>query len=563
MNDDGDRTSAPPRALRQLVDELRVEEAPTVDWDRLEAHLETKLDRAATSEPGDGSGVIGMLDVGAGDRLDASILEARGAEEDDERVGAAEILVPWDEDPAEDDAWKALRRPPALTSPTSGGASIPHPLAPHSVVPHPLVAAGRGAARVASPQAGSAPAGSPPAGSPPAGRSRGSRTTMVLGLVAAMASAAAGASLAARPAGVDSSAVTPVDLASVAVEPRLEGALDLASLRAGDVVEAVEGPVRFGRDGVLAWTLSAGGRVRVVAGVGRDELRHVLALEAGALDVDVVVPPGSGAEARSGEPVERFVIEVGDARVAVHGTQFRVVRSSQRIVVDVARGVVAVRGRLDAPGSGRRLEAPQRGAFALDGGDYRALPPREQGHDEQVAGASFDVDGGLSHPAAGGGTPARDVASRPGGSRGRDAMSSARRSEASPAPAGAPRDHVDGAPEDVSRGGRSEEQPGADGGAPGAVDPTATAWSSDRIRAEVVSCIVRSAAASSSEVRVTVSSQLVLDVDANGSARAVRFDPPIRPDLQACAQSVFGARFAPGNHRLVVPVEVVLEPSPR
>src|SRR5690606_32270766 len=43
----------------------------------------------------------------------------------------------------------------------------------------------------------------------------------------------------------------PVDLASVAVEPQLGDAFDLAGLRAGDVVEASEGPVSFGRAGVL------------------------------------------------------------------------------------------------------------------------------------------------------------------------------------------------------------------------------------------------------------------------------------------------------------------------
>lgn len=541
MNDDGDRTSAPPRALRQLVDELRAEEAAVPDWDRLEARLETALDREATPESVDVSGVVG-IEVGPGGRLDASILEAHGPEEDEDRRGSAEILVPWDEDPAEDEAWKALRRPPA------------------SPVTHPLVIAGRGAPRV------SPVAPSPAVSSASVGVARrGSRTTMVLGLVAAMMSAAAGAWLAARPGDANQAVGAPVDLASVAVEPRLEGALDLASLRAGDVVEAVEGPVRFGRGGVLSWTLSAGGRVRVVAGVGQDEPRHVLALEAGALDVDVVP-----LERPSTEPVERFVIEVDDASVAVHGTRFRVVRSSQGIVVDVTRGVVAVRGRLDAPGSGRRLEARQRGAFALDGGGYRALPPREQGSDEQVAGASFELDGDPSDRGASSlapGNAARGPRDHGEGSGASPSAGPPRAQEGAPAPApasteaGGARGNL--ARSDASRSAPSRAHPGARSDRPGAVDAAVTPWSSDRIRAEVVSCIVRSAAGSRSDVRVTVSSQLVLDVDASGAARAVRFDPPLRPDLQACAQSVFGARFAPGQHRLVVPVEVVLESSPR
>ncbi len=506
MSDDGDRSSAPPRALRRLVDELRAEEAPPPDWEQLEAQLSVLLDRDTADAASASSSV-----ERASTRARAT---AEGATED-ARTGAAEILVPWDDDPLEDEAWRSLRRPTLDDEPARA--------APREVRAEPRSVAG--------------------AGRLPASPARGRRPSLLVAgaFVAAVTSAAAGAWFAARPGGVHVVVAEPVDLASVALEPRLEGTLDLASLRAGDVVEAVEGPVRFGRDGVLAWTLSAGGRVRVVSGIGHEELRHVVALEAGALHVEVVPLDERGVVAERGAAApstqERFVVEVGDARVAVHGTEFHVVRSSQGIVVDVARGVVAVRRAVDAPGSGQRLEAPHRAAFAVDGTGYRELPARR-------ASARAEV-----------------------GAVGRDDAPVAARST----------DHASQSPDeqyaglsqqlDVTRGHGSGSAP-AHRPAPAtqdtpiaAVPPTAGAWTSERVRGEVISCIVRSAAARSSNVRVTVESRLVVDVAPDGLTRGLRFDPPLRPDFQACAQPVFGARFAPGTGRLLVPVEVVLEPS--
>lgn len=495
MIDDGDPTSAPPRALRLLVDELRAEEPPVLDWDRVESGLLARIEATSSQGPSrsieasgvDTSGVVDLLD--GAPRGDAAVAGG-GAER-------AEVLVPWDE---EDDAgWRSVRRPPsgeASTGAERGGSS--------------LEAARRG-------------------GAPPAVAGRGRRWAAAVAAIAA--AVAAGWALA------PSQAVTvaePVDLASVAREPRIEGALDLASLRGGDLVEATEGPVRFGRDGILTWTLSAGGRLRVVSGIGHEELRHVVALESGALDVEVV-PRDHASEAPPSTPAERFVVEVGGARVAVHGTAFRVVRSTQGIVVDVSRGVVAVGPRDGAPGSGHRLQAPERAAFGLDGRGYRTLPARSAdvaSTDERYAGASVELVG-----------TDRDRAESPG-------------------PLGDPLGGDPGAATTEPRPGASvAPAPGASGGGRGAGAPSAPAVSAatpDRIGAEVASCI-RRARAASADARVTVSSSLVVDVDATGAPRSVRFDPPIRPDLQACAQTVFGRRFAGAGH-VVVPIEVVLEP---
>lgn len=520
MNDEGDRTSAPPRALRRLVDELKASEPPALDWERMESRLLAQIDASSAAGAGDRpdavdtSGVVDLL--GAPPRTRERAVEPSPAS----TSSRAEVLVPWDDEPDEE-PWKAVRRPPAEVATPSGVDR-----------------------RRAAPAATSA---------------RGGR--WVAGLAAVAAVVAAGWAFA--PSQPVAPAV-PVDLAAVAREPRLEGALDLASLRGGDVVEASEGPVRFGREGVLAWTLSAGGRLRVVSGIGHEEPRHVVALDAGALDVEVVPVEATSNLDRAGDPVpaERFVVEVGGARVAVHGTAFRVVRSSQGIVVDVSRGVVAVGPREGAPGSGHRLEAPQRAAFGLDGRAYRALPPRAPDSmvradvastDERYAGASVEMSapGDVGAASLGPG----DVGARGAGS------ADARLAPGEVTPSAAGRPLASSAADDPdlasSPRGTGAVEPGSS--APASRDRSATAAASARlVGADVTSCI-RRAGAGSSDARVTVSSSLVVDVDGSGTARSVRFDPPIRPDLQACAQSVFQRRFAGAGH-LVVPIEVVLEP---
>ena len=491
MSDDGDPTSAPPRALRLLVDELRAEEPPAVDWDLMESRLLARIE-AEPSAGVEGSRAVGPSAVDTSGVVDL-LGGAPGHSSASPRSGTerAEVLVPWDDE--EDASWRSVRRPPVEAPPTRAlrrARDLP-------------LRRGRWAAAFAA---------------------------------IAVAAAAVWALAPSQALPV----AEPVDLASVAREPRIEGALDLASLRGGDLVEATEGPVRFGRDGVLTWTLSAGGRLRVVSGIGHEEPRHVVALEYGALDVEVV-PLEHAPAGPPSTPAERFVVEVGGARVAVHGTAFRVVRSTQGIVVDVSRGVVAVGPREGAPGSGQRLEAPQRAAFGLDGRGYRTLPARSAdvaSTDERYAGASVELVATERDRAESSGAIEDGAAALGPGS-------------------GEAPDRRPGAGE--PGGATAAPSSGAPGGGRGAPSsPAASAATPDRIGAEVASCI-RRAGAASSDARVTVSSSLVVDVDAGGAPRSVRFDPPIRPDLQACAQSVFGRRFSGAGH-VVVPIEVVLEP---
>lgn len=80
-----------------------------------------------------------------------------------------------------------------------------------------------------------------------------------------------------------------------------------------------------------------------------------LRLTQGAISAEVVPSP---------KP-ETFVIEVDEARVAVHGTAFRVVRTERGVNVSVSEGVVAVGGVGQKPSF--FLRARDSGAFAKNG----------------------------------------------------------------------------------------------------------------------------------------------------------------------------------------------------
>lgn len=511
MNDDGDRASAPPRVLRALVEELRASEVPPIAWDDMEARL--------------------LAQIEASPRQDSPPLVG------DDRAG---ILIPWDDDPADVD----------LEDPERSGQRPGRAAVAERVVERPRAAGATGLVAVESEARTPAISGED--------RVPVRRHARRWTFGAAVAAAAVAAAWLFAPQAVTSPRVAPepVDLAAVAVEPRMGDAFDLAGLRAGDVVEASEGPVSFGRSGVLRWTLSAGGRVRVVSGVGREEPRHVIALESGALDVDVV--PLDERTPKDGDALqgaERFVVEVGAARVAVHGTAFRVVRSSRGVVLEVVRGVVAVGPVAAGEGSGRLVEAPARVSFALDGSAFHVLPALADGIGRSGLTRSGTsptaVAAGLGKGVARSAAGAHEVVVRENGDEryagavedltsGRDEGPANR---VTPRPVAA-KDPTDGAPQPPAGGVEARDD--------------AATWTAERVRREVSACIARAGEASGSDARVTIASSLVVDVDAAGATRAVRFDPPIRPDLQACAQPVLRARFATGTSRLRVPLEVRL-----
>jgi hypothetical protein len=57
-------------------------------------------------------------------------------------------------------------------------------------------------------------------------------------------------------------------------------------------------------------------------------------------------------------------------------------------------------------------------------------------------------------------------------------------------------------------------------------------------------------------VQALITSTLRVAVREDGSVGSVRFDPPLKPELQACAQLLYAGRFAEGPQDLALPVRI-------
>ncbi len=130
--------------------------------------------------------------------------------------------------------------------------------------------------------------------------------------------------------------------------------VDGTALHVGDRVVAGAQPVVVAHPGTATWTLDPHAEA-VVAAEGRF---LTIRLETGTVAAKVV--PSSNRET--------FAVEVDHARVAVHGTAFRVKRDADQLDVLVKEGVVAV-GPAAARGEteGWLLSPGDHGHFAFDG----------------------------------------------------------------------------------------------------------------------------------------------------------------------------------------------------
>jgi hypothetical protein len=145
---------------------------------------------------------------------------------------------------------------------------------------------------------------------------------------------------------------SPLALRPLAPPPAVE-----APTLTAHVAEAGDEPLAFARPGLASWTLEPHARATLV----EDGDRVVLALERGALRVDVVPAP---------PPVrERFAVLVDGSRVSVRGTHFRVARSAERFDVDVTHGLVAVTPPHAPPERAWLLPGPRGGSFHVDGAE--------------------------------------------------------------------------------------------------------------------------------------------------------------------------------------------------
>jgi len=275
---------------------------------------------------------------------------------------------------------------------------------------------------------------------------------------------------------------TPVPIAQVPVL-----AVDSATFPSAATVEshaltvgkrfvAGVGGTKVKQPGLAEWWLTPGSSAEVKA----LQPAVVIQLQAGTLHAEVVpkVAP------------ESFVVEVGDLRVAVHGTVFSVSREGDDALVRVTEGVVSV-GRM-GHGPITLLRAPASARFAATGAragvhrqrrgnvsvvDAGALPPVASAEAE----AATEVDAGVELPL--------------------------------------PKEPTF---ESVELGLASTE---------------------DGLRA----CL-REHAVHTGSVKLSLHTRVTLKVEADGSVNEYRFVPPLAPAVQACVDRRFAeVRFGPSE----------------
>jgi hypothetical protein len=274
--------------------------------------------------------------------------------------------------------------------------------------------------------------------------------------------------------------------------PVLRGAV----LRLGDVVEPRGASVTVERPGKLAMILERGSRVRVTQVVGM----LVVALEQGALEARVV-PVASG---------QAFAVDIQDSRVAVHGTHFRVARTGGRVAVDLSEGVVSI-GRMLQVGS---MHAPLVAAPA---------------HAEFVA---TDVAGTLT------------VTHEPSAVRAPAAIGAATTAIATLPSQRARMETVPPRLALLEAGANRLATAGQS--APAAPEPRSNADVEIELANAVRACMVERPHAEN--VTVIVSTTLLLDLNADGTVRGARFDPPVALDVNECAtKSIYRTHFVRGG----------------
>jgi hypothetical protein len=283
------------------------------------------------------------------------------------------------------------------------------------------------------------------------------------------------------------------------------------SLHGGDIIEARGVRVTVERPGKLTWVLErgAGATVRRVQGA------LVLALQRGAVEAQVVPVPSG----------EAFAVDVGSSRVAAHGTHLRVARIGERVMLDLSEGVASV-GEAPRTGStvGALVTAPAHAEFTI--GDVEATMAVT--HDPAALRAPVRL--GSSTSTQGGPLPVALTA--------------------------APKADLAGV---RSTGGAAHpEGHAASAASSRSVSPTEVP-ADVAIASAVRSCLAGRPRADN--VTVVVSTTIHLALRSDGTVRSARFDPPVAPDVNACATgAIYKARFARGGS-VEIPVDLTLPSS--
>jgi hypothetical protein len=359
-----------------------------------------------------------------------------------------------------------------------------------------------------------------------------------------------------------------VDVEQVATAPGEPGEHDLGALAAGDVVEAGDAPVVFGRAGDVVWTLAPGSRARMLsmgsdkgeghrsgtlappaergeAAPGRDgaasgpkpQVGHTVALERGSLHAEVVPRDLSAGM------VEAFAVEVEGTRIAVHGTSFTVVRGEGQVLVDVEHGTIAV-GPAGHQGAttGHLLIGPSRASFSLDGGRTAQLLPRTSAVAPSAVAVLAPVGQAPSRPLEPAGLPAAVVGMGLPAAGGVAEVSPVVRPTAPPSARVAAAEEPKAPPVEV-----------AEVTAPPPPEPR---WLTvDSVRAHLGRCFLETYTTDGSpSVQISVASTLRIQLRPDGSVQTARFDPPLKPEFQTCAGGAIAGRFAEGGREVDIPV---------
>jgi ferric-dicitrate binding protein FerR (iron transport regulator) len=288
-----------------------------------------------------------------------------------------------------------------------------------------------------------------------------------------------------------------------------------AAIHGGDVVEGQGAQATFVRSGRVTVVLEAGSR----AVVARVEDPLVLTLDRGAVDAQVVPVPSG----------EAFAVDVDGSRVAVHGTRLRVEREACHVTVDLSEGVVSV-GRAPRVGSvlGTLVTAPAHAEFAAadirgtmtvshEPAAVRELAPAFE------ASASSVATTAIANPPAPARSPGVAAEVRP-------ALNAAPRTVSTP-----PAESAVEPPAPPAGTGSTAASPATP---PPGPDPDAE----NTVARAVRICI--SEHPRPVDMTVVVSTTLHLWVGDDGNVRSARFEPPVAPDVNACAaEGIYRTRF--------------------
>jgi ferric-dicitrate binding protein FerR (iron transport regulator) len=288
-----------------------------------------------------------------------------------------------------------------------------------------------------------------------------------------------------------------------------------ASLHLGDVVEAHGVAATVDRPGKLTLVLERGARATVTHVEGA----LVLALDEGAVEAQVVPVPNG----------EAFAVDVGGARVAVHGTHLRVARSAGHVVIDLNEGVVSL-GSAPRVGStlGSLITAPAHAEFADDAAEATLTLT----HDPASVRPAVTLDAASIAQARAVTPTLLPPAPRP-----ELAEAHERGSVAAPVPP-----HVGAGPVAVHA-------------TPPAPDPNPTATVASAVR----SCLA--GRPRGDNVTVVVSTTLRLELAPDGAVQSARFEPPVAPDVNSCAAAaIYRVRFAHGGSE-AIPIDLTLPSS--